>query len=185
MRTICDNWLYVLNILSSVNKDVIINIIITPPRGQFNSLWSLGGRGRRWRVVCKRYHYPVWSESLLSAWRKLGSLATHLSASEDSDQTGRMPRLIWVFAGRTCHFVGFVMRRLIIKSNEKCGDCHNYNPRPTRNINRKRRRRRRRKRKTKKNKTKKKHTHTKLRIQKKNNNKCTRSYFPQARWSRC
>ena len=23
-----------------------------------------------------------------------------------------MPRLIWVFAGRTCHFVGFVMRRL-------------------------------------------------------------------------
>ena len=32
--------------------------------------------------------------------------------SEDSDQTGRMPRLIWVFAGRTCHFVGFVMRWL-------------------------------------------------------------------------
>ena len=33
--------------------------------------------------------------------------------SEDSDQTGQMPRLIWVFAGRTCHFVGFVMRQLI------------------------------------------------------------------------
>ena len=29
--------------------------------------------------------------------------------SEDSDQTGRMPRLMWVFARRTCHFVGFVM----------------------------------------------------------------------------
>ena len=29
-----------------------------------------------------------------------------------TDQTVRMPRLIWVFAGRTCHFVGFVMRRL-------------------------------------------------------------------------
>ena len=38
----------------------------------------------------------------------------HHSDSEDSDQTGRMPRLIWVFAGRTCHFVGFVMRRLIL-----------------------------------------------------------------------
>ena len=50
--------------------------------------------------------HPVWSESSLSAWRKLGS--------EDSDQTGRMPRLIWVFAGHTCHFVGFVMRRLFI-----------------------------------------------------------------------
>ena len=33
-----------------------------------------------------------------------------LSRHEDSNQTGRMPRLIWVFAGRTCHFVGFVMR---------------------------------------------------------------------------
>ena len=35
--------------------------------------------------------HPVWSESLLSAWRKLGSLATHWAHSEDSDQTGRMP----------------------------------------------------------------------------------------------
>ena len=43
---------------------------------------------------------PVWSESLLSAWRKLGSLATHWAYSEDSDQTGQMPRLIWVFPGR-------------------------------------------------------------------------------------
>ena len=30
---------------------------------------------------------PVWSESLLSAWRKLGFLATHWVHSEDSDQT--------------------------------------------------------------------------------------------------
>ena len=45
---------------------------------------------------------PVWSESLLS-------LATHWAHSEVSDQTGRMPRLIWVIAGCTCHFVGFVM----------------------------------------------------------------------------
>ena len=44
---------------------------------------------------------PVWSESSPSAWRKLGFLATHWTHSEDSDQTGRMPRLIWVFAGRT------------------------------------------------------------------------------------
>ena len=43
---------------------------------------------------------PVWSESSLSAWRKLGYLATHWAHSEDSDQTGRIPRLIWVFAGR-------------------------------------------------------------------------------------
>ena len=45
--------------------------------------------------------HPVWSESSLSAWRKLWSLTTRWTHSEDSDQTGRMPRLIWVFAGRT------------------------------------------------------------------------------------
>ena len=44
---------------------------------------------------------PVWSESSLSAWRKFGALATHWAHSQDSYQTGRMPRLIWVFAGRT------------------------------------------------------------------------------------
>ena len=55
---------------------------------------------------------PVWSETSLSVWRKLGSLATHWPHSEDSDQTVRMPRLIRVFTGCTCHFVGFVMRRL-------------------------------------------------------------------------
>ena len=33
--------------------------------------------------------------------------------SEDSDQTGRMPRLICVFARRNGHFVGLVMRRLM------------------------------------------------------------------------
>ena len=55
---------------------------------------------------------PVWSESSLSAWRNHGSSPTHWAHSEDSDETGRMPRLIWVFAGRTCHFVGFVTRRL-------------------------------------------------------------------------
>ena len=37
---------------------------------------------------------PVKTESSLSAWRKLGSLATHSAHSEDSDQTGWMPRLI-------------------------------------------------------------------------------------------
>ena len=56
---------------------------------------------------------PVWSESLLSAGRKLGSSATYWAHCEGSDQTGRMPRLIWAFVGHTCHFVGFVMMRLV------------------------------------------------------------------------
>ena len=56
---------------------------------------------------------PAWSESSLCAqW--VANYPSFLHAdSEGSDQTGRMPRLIWVFAERTCHCVGFVMRRLI------------------------------------------------------------------------
>ena len=55
---------------------------------------------------------PVWSESsLCTQWVAKGPSFLHAD-SEDTDQTGRMPRLIWVFAGRTCHFVGFVMRRI-------------------------------------------------------------------------
>ena len=56
---------------------------------------------------------PVWSESSLSGWIKFGSLASLWAHSDDFDKTGRMPRLIWVFAGRVCHFVGFVTRRLL------------------------------------------------------------------------
>ena len=44
--------------------------------------------------------HPVWSESSLSAWRNIESLATDWVHSEDSDQTGWMPRLIQVFTGR-------------------------------------------------------------------------------------
>ena len=60
---------------------------------------------------------PVWSESSLCAqWVAKDPRFLHAD-SEDSDQTGRMPRLIWVFAGRTCHFVGFAMRRLFLETN--------------------------------------------------------------------
>ena len=55
---------------------------------------------------------PVLSESSLCAqW-----VAKEHADSEDSDQTGQMHRLIWVFAGRTNHFVGFVMQWLISAS---------------------------------------------------------------------
>ena len=55
-------------------------------------------------MSCDRTKPTKWvcaQRRLRSAWRSLGSLVTHWAHSEDSDQTGRMPRLIWVFAGRT------------------------------------------------------------------------------------
>ena len=48
--------------------------------------------------------HPVWSESSLSAWRNIGSSATHWA-----------PRLILVVAGHKGHFLGFVMRWLTFR----------------------------------------------------------------------
>ena len=57
---------------------------------------------------------PVWSESSLSAhWAVKVPRFLHAD-SEDSDQKGRMPSLIWVFTGHIGHFVGFVMLRLFL-----------------------------------------------------------------------
>ena len=73
---------YVLSLSNEPPHDKTNNVVVRPAKTQL----SLSIR-------------PVWSESSLFAWRKLRSLATHWAHSEDSDQTGRMPRLIWVFAG--------------------------------------------------------------------------------------
>ena len=58
---------------------------------------------------------PVWSESSLCAHYVANDLLFLQADSEDSDQTGRMPSLIWVLAGRTGDCFGFVMRRLIFR----------------------------------------------------------------------
>ena len=55
---------------------------------------------------------PVWSESSLCTQLVAKDLSFLHADSEDSDQTRQMPRLIRVFSGRTCHFVGFLMRQL-------------------------------------------------------------------------
>ena len=93
--TICIKWLYCLHMSDRMTKPT------KWPMCQTKTQISLG--------IC-----PVWSESSLSAWRNIGPLTTYWAHSEDSDQTGRMPRLIWIFAGHTCHFVGFVVRQLML-----------------------------------------------------------------------
>ena len=48
---------------------------------------------------------PIWSESSLCAQWVVKDPSFLHADSEDFNQTGQKPRLIWVFAGRTCHFV--------------------------------------------------------------------------------
>ena len=74
--------------------------------------------------------HSVWLESLLCAqWVAKAPSFLHAD-SEDSDQTGRMPRLILVFAGRTCHFVGFVMSWLFFNGYylNLCQRCFCFSP---------------------------------------------------------
>ena len=52
--------------------------------------------------------HSVWSESSLYVhWVAKGPRL--IMWTEKTDQTGQMPKLIWIFAGCTGHFVGFVM----------------------------------------------------------------------------
>ena len=71
--------------------------------------------------------HPVRSESSLCAQRIAKNPSFLHADSEDSDQLGRIPRLIWFFAGRTCHFVGFVVLRVICLMEKKGNsilNCH-------------------------------------------------------------
>ena len=97
----------------------------------FTHMSSLTTKPTKWHVrpaktqtslgICQ-----VWSESSLSAWRKLGSLSTHWAHSKDSDQTGWMPRLIWVFAG--CTVILLVLSRSGL-GHFSCGTTHLFEPR--------------------------------------------------------
>ena len=77
---------------------------LLPPHDKTNKMTFLPSKDRSAWASAQS------DQSLLSAWRNIGSSATHW-AHMKTDQTGRVPRLIWVFTGYT-YFVGFVIRRL-------------------------------------------------------------------------
>ena len=69
------------------------------------------------RNMTKPTKWPVCAQRRLgSDWADAKDLMFLHGDSEDSDPTGRMPRLIGVFAGRTCHIVGFVVTRLTLQT---------------------------------------------------------------------
>ena len=81
-------------------------------------IWAAAWQNRQNGMCAQRRLRSAWAsaqtdQSSLSALLHIGSLATHRARSEGSDQTGWISRLIWVFARRICHFVGFVVLWLI------------------------------------------------------------------------
>ena len=96
------NWQYIEGVVYKPRHDKTDKMSVRQAKTQIN----LGIR-------------PVWSESSLSAWRKLGSLATHWAHSENWTE--------WVDAQADLslrwahnHFVGFVMSQLICFSVFYC-----------------------------------------------------------------
>ena len=73
--------------VKQIKRDMMTNIINEPRDDKTNKMTVRPAKTKISLGIC-----PVWSESLLSTGRKLGSLATHWAHSEDSDQTGRMPQ---------------------------------------------------------------------------------------------
>ena len=58
---------------------------------------------------------PVWSESSLCAQWVAKDPECFFMRTAKTDQTGRMPRLIWVFAGRTLAFLDLTCRGSFVR----------------------------------------------------------------------
>ena len=87
-------------------------LLVLSCRGSYNNkaegtvnIWAASWQNQQ-NGMCAQWRLTsAWasarSDHSLFARRKIGSLATHWTHTKDSDQTGWIPRLIWVFAGRT------------------------------------------------------------------------------------
>ena len=79
--------------------------------------WAASWQNQQNGMCAQRRLRSAWASAqsdqslLCTQWVAMDPSFLHAD-SEDSDQTGQVPRLIWVFAGRTCHCAGFVMRWL-------------------------------------------------------------------------
>ena len=96
----------ILRTLSSFKMQLKFNMSPTAQQNQQNDIWVQ----RRLRSTCSSAQsvrvFAVFSVAS-------GGPQIFYANSEDSDQTGWMPRPIRVFAGRTSQVVGFVMLRFI------------------------------------------------------------------------
>ena len=84
----------------------------------YAEIWASAWQNQQNDICAQRRLRSAWASaesdqsSLCAPWLAKDPMFLHVD-SENYEQTGRMPRLIWVFAGRTGHFVGFVMLHLI------------------------------------------------------------------------
>ena len=81
---------------------MIIKALCTEMSYRLTRIWVASWKNQQNDLCAQQRLRSDWAsaqfdQSSLSAWGNLGSLATHRAHGEDSDQTGRMPRLIRAF----------------------------------------------------------------------------------------
>ena len=105
---------YIFDVNKSIFQQIIINSMKTVCNVSRITTKSTIWHVRPAKTPISLGIRSVWSESSLSPWRNIKSLATHWAHSEDSDQTGHSPSLIRVFAGCTL---------VILLVLSCCGSC--------------------------------------------------------------
>ena len=90
---------------------ITLNNRLQPQSGE--GKWAASWQNQQSGMCAQRRLRSAWPDSSLCAqWVDKDPSFLHAD-SEDSDQTGRMPRLIWVFAGRTATLLVFSWGGLI------------------------------------------------------------------------
>ena len=96
-------WFLILYTFLCMTQEVKLSRLMTKPTKwhvcpakRFRSAWASAQSDQSLRCL---------HEETLGPWLPIERTAK-------TDQTGQMPRLIWVFAGCTCYFVVFITRRL-------------------------------------------------------------------------
>ena len=89
---------FLSNYYNSLNLCFDCWLVLPSSQRSINMKWVTSWQNQQ-NGMCAQWRLrSAWAsaqsnQSSLSAWRKLGSLATYWAHSEDSDQTGRLPRL--------------------------------------------------------------------------------------------
>ena len=88
----------------------------------FLYIWTETWENTLWHVRLTISLHTVWPESSLSAWRNFAPLVIQNALGEDSDQTVRTHRLIWIFSVRTCPKIRllFLFRYILISIKKSC-----------------------------------------------------------------
>ena len=102
-----------LEIIKGFTTYCLLTVKIQPRDTSRNIMKRTFGHVRPVKILIRLRMRAVWSESSLGAsWIAKGAKFLHAD-NEDSDQTARLRRLIWVFVGRTCEKVRFLTLRRI------------------------------------------------------------------------